>query len=111
MAPAAFRFVAFTVSALFAAGCPDARAAAAPRSAPTRPGAVAPAPTAAPAPSAALPGKKIGGVDCVNLADAAARLGLAVTRLERSRKVALTGPNVARTELEADERDAFVNGL
>src|SRR6185503_2513956 len=40
----------------------------------------------------------------------AGRLGLQFNRPER-RRATLTGPNLRRTELEADERDALVDGL
>lgn len=59
---------------------------------------------------ASLPLKKFNGVAYVNVADAAAQLGLKFAWLERGRRATLTGAN-ARAELEADTRDVTVNGL
>lgn len=79
------------------------------RSAPTRPGAAPEA--AAPAPAAAgLAVRKVNGVDYVNLADGANRLGLKFAWTERGRKAVVSGPKV-RAEIEADTRDVTVNGL
>ncbi len=80
------------------------------RAAPSRPGAPPagelPALTASPAPVV----KKIRGVDYVNVAEFAARLGLKVSNTDRGRKARLSGRNV-QIDLENDSREAAVNGL
>lgn len=78
---------------------------AAARAAPLRPG--VPPPVVALAP---LPGRKIGGVDCVRISDLASRLGLQVSVRDRGKRVSFTGP-VGRTELERDAREATIDGL
>ncbi len=95
------------------------------RQAPTRPGAekppgaARPAPPAAPAATPAVPPdgdraavatRKFNGVDYVNVADVAARLGLKLALTERGRRAVLAGAGV-RAEIEADTRDIEVNGL
>ncbi len=82
-----------------------ARAAdAAPRGTPTRP--TAPAVSTAP-----LLGRKFSGVDYVPLDEAASRLGLKLSWLERGKRATLAGPGADKTEFERDERDATINGL
>ena len=93
--------VLFGVSGLTA----SAAVAPAPRSPPSRP-----APAAVPVIVAPLTLRKIGGLDYVSLADAARRLDLKLTTVERGRKITLTGP-ATRAELENDSREATVNGL
>jgi N-acetylmuramoyl-L-alanine amidase len=89
-------------------------AEAAPRAAPSRPGAAAPGPTPAPAPTAnagvPLAVRKFGAVDYVGAAPAAARLGLKISTSDRGRKARLSGAGVS-ADLEADSRDARINGL
>lgn len=111
MFPAAIRHLVLGAALLLAAS--SAHAADAPaRTAPTRPGAAAPAPASSPAPSMAssVPLKKIGVADYVNLNDAATRLGLKFSWVKRGRIVLLSGPG-ARAEIEADSREATINGL
>jgi N-acetylmuramoyl-L-alanine amidase len=79
------------------------------RAAPTRPGVSAGAGTTASA-ATGIPGRKIGGVECVALADAAAALGLRLGWVEPGRKAVLTG-NGVKAEVEAEGRDIKVNGL
>ena len=79
------------------------------RAAPSRPSAAATA-GPAPAPAAALPTKKIGSIEYVNVTDVAHRLSLKLTWIERGKKLRLTGAS-ARAELERDTRDVEVNGL
>ena len=100
---AVLRPVRFAVAAalLIAAA---AVAAEASRTTPSRPGAAAPTSTAP------VPIKKFGGIEYVNAADVAARLGLKLTWLERGKKLTLTGPS-ARVELEHDSRDVTMNSL
>jgi N-acetylmuramoyl-L-alanine amidase len=107
MLPAALRWVILTTCVALAAprlGFAATRRAVenAPRVAPTRPAVTSTAPLAT---------RKIAGIEYVALADAAARLGLQRTSLERGHRAALSGPGVSRTELEADDRDAIINGL
>ena len=104
MASAASRFLAFVLLSHAPLGCGAAEAV--PRSAPTRPGATAPAPT----PGPALATRKFGAVEYVALSDVATRLGLKLSWVQRGRKVSLAGP-AARAELEADSRDVSINGL
>lgn len=124
---AKIRWRALCALALAAAEC-AAGADPAPRQAPTRPGAeksaAAPGPAApkAPAPPAAPPSspaagdrgavatRKINGLDYVNLADVAARLGLKLALSERGKRAVLAGAGV-RAEIEADTRDVEINGL
>ena len=94
------------------------------RQPPTRPGAeksAIPAPsTPAQAPAApptasgiersAVPTRKINGLDYVDLAEVAARLGLKFTLTERGKKGVLAGAG-GRAEIEADTRDIEINGL
>ena len=104
---AAFRFL---VPALVLLAPIFGRAAeASARTVPSRPDSAAVA--AGPAPAApALATKKIGGIDYVNGADAAARLGFKFAIFDRGRKAAITGPSL-RVELERDGREIIVNGL
>ncbi|MSU66756.1 MAG: N-acetylmuramoyl-L-alanine amidase [Opitutus sp.] len=74
------------------------------RAAPSRPGITPPVLWSA------LPTRKFGKVDYVSVSDAAGRLSLKLTWLERGRKLTLTGP-ASRAELEKETRDITVNGL
>jgi N-acetylmuramoyl-L-alanine amidase len=58
----------------------------------------------------ALPGRKIGRVDHVALADAARQLALKLTWIDPGKKLMLAGPG-ARAEIETDTRDITVNGV
>jgi N-acetylmuramoyl-L-alanine amidase len=108
MSPALPRLLA---SMLLAALAPLGAAADAPaRATPSRPG--APAPAAAPAANAGSPlaVRKFGAVDYVGAAPAAARLGLKFTTSDRGRQARLAGAGVS-ADLEADSREARINGL
>lgn len=76
-----------------------------PRATPTRPGAVAPAPSAP-----ELPLRKFGAVEYVALSDVATRLSLKLAWVQHGRKVSLTGSG-ARAELDNGSRDISINGL
>lgn len=104
MASAAVRFLAVVLGSV---GGWSAAAAAEPglRAPPSRP-----APAAAPVIVAPLAIKKIGGLDYVSAADAARRLDLKLTTVERGRKITLAGPAILAV-LENDSREATVNGL
>jgi N-acetylmuramoyl-L-alanine amidase len=77
----------------------------APRSAPSRPGAVARSHGASPGGTV-----KIAGIECVSVARAAKHLGLHLSARDNGRTLLLTG-NGTRAELQADTRDITVNGL
>ncbi len=79
------------------------------RTPPSRPSAAVPAARGA-AGGLSLPTRKLAGIDYVNTADVALRLGLKLTTSDRGRKATLAGPT-ARAELENDSRDIVVNGL
>lgn len=102
MITAALR-VSLVIGAGVFAGASGALAADTARAVPSRPAAATVA-------AAVLPGKKIGQVEYVNLADLAAHLGLKFSWLEKGRKALLAGPG-GRAEIEADTRDITVNGL
>lgn len=106
MTPAAFQHLALCAALLL--GTAAAGAAEAPRSAPSRPG--APASTAASGGSRALATKRLHGTDYVSLADAAARLGLKFSWVKRGKTARIAGGDV-RAEIEADSREAEVNGV
>ena len=75
------------------------------RAAPSRPGAGSTASRAS-----SLPTKKFSGIDYVSLADVAARLGLKLGWVKRGKIASLAGSG-ARAEIEADSREATINGL
>lgn len=66
--------------------------------------------TTATSAATAIATRKLNGLDYVDLADAASRLGLKLTLTERARKAVLAGPGV-RAEIGADTRDIEVNGV
>ena len=111
MLPAVIRHLAPTLLLAFASLAEAAEAG--PRSTPSRPGS-SPAAAAAPAPAAnagaPLATRKFRGIDYVNVAEVASRLGLQVSISDRGRRARLSGKNV-RADLEHDDRDAAVNGL
>jgi N-acetylmuramoyl-L-alanine amidase len=86
------------------------------RSAPSRPGSSAVAPSAklpaAPLPPAlsAATTRKFGGREYVSASEIASRLRLKLTWISRGRRLTLTGPSV-KAELENDTRDLTINGL
>lgn len=104
MLPAAHRFL---LSALFLPVLCGQAAGGTGRTAPSRP---APAALPASAPSGPLATRKIGGLDYVNVAEGAARLGLKAAWLERGRRLVVTGPGT-RAQLENDSREITLNGL
>lgn len=106
MTSAGYRIFLLLLALLSAARSPAAEAGT--RSAPSRPGAVAPAPPP-PALSAAVT-RMIGGREYVSAVEVAARLGLKLTWISRGRSLTLTGPKV-RAEIENDTRDVTINGL
>jgi N-acetylmuramoyl-L-alanine amidase len=109
MPSAAFQHLAFTLALV--ASAPLVIAVESPtRAAPSRPGASAAGGSPANANASSLVAKKFGGVDYVNLADAATRLGLKFGWVKRGKVASLTGTG-ARAEIEADSREATVNGL
>ena len=109
MCPAAYPFLICAFAVALPAAIPAAESPL--RVAPSRPGAAAaPAGAATVAAHGALAVRKFGAVEYVSVADAAARLGLKVTWLERGRRLALSGPS-ARAELANDTRDVTINGL
>lgn len=108
MSPALPRLLAPTL--LVACACVLRAADAAPRSAPSRPGAPPPAEVPSLSAAPALLVKKIRGVDYVGVAEFAARLGFKSAVSDRGRKVRLSGRST-QVDLEADARDAAVGGL
>lgn len=76
------------------------------RAQPSRPGATASVTRA----FAAVPARKIGGVDHVAVRHVASYLGLKTAGIDHGRAVRLAGA-VTRAELAADTRDVTVNGL
>src|SRR5262245_30781019 len=106
MRPAALRFVLCGGGLLTAFALVAAEDVL--RVSPTRPGST---PSRTPEPAVApVPGKRLGGVEYVSVADVARHLGLKSVSLERGRKVQLTGA-ATRAELERDTRDISINGL
>lgn len=77
------------------------------RSTPSRPSAAA---DDAPNTAASVSIRRFAGVEYVNVADVASRLGLKLTWLERGRRLTLAGAST-RAELENDTREIEVNGL
>jgi N-acetylmuramoyl-L-alanine amidase len=109
MLPAAFHRITLCAALLLTAALGRAEEAAA-RSAPSRPGAPAVASGPEAKASASLPGKKINGVEYVSLAEVAKRLGVKFSWVKRGKIAALIGSGV-RAEIEADSREATINGL
>lgn len=105
MFPAASRFALIAVLAV-SGGVSACAQVDNPRAAPSRPGTSA---TKAPA-VRPVATKKFAGIDYVNIADAASRLGFKLIWVERGKKVKLAGSG-AHAELEAGTRDITVNGL
>lgn len=103
MFPAAFRVFGVGALALLAwSGSPQVSAAdASARTPPTRPGESR---------GPALSFRKFGGLDYVEVAGFAPRLGLKLSWVEPGRRLSLSAPG-RRAELEADTRDITVNGL
>ncbi len=108
MLPAVIRHLAPTL--LVAVASLAEAADAAPRVTPSRPGSSPSPAAAAPGPGAPLASTKFRGIDYVNVADVASRLGLQVAISDRGRKARLSGKNV-RADFEHDDRDAAINGL
>ena len=103
MSPAALRVLTGGALGVLAwASYPQASAADSPaRPSPTRPGEPR---------GPALSFRKFGGLDYVDVAGIALRLGLKISRVEPGRRLSLSAPG-RRAELEADTRDITVNGL
>src|SRR5690349_15391285 len=85
------------------------RTAGAPRSAPSRPGDSAPAPTPPPR-IRSLPSIRFTGTDYVSMTDAAALMGLKTSWQDKEKRLTMSDART-RVELEADSRELHVDGL
>lgn len=106
MLPAAFQHLALS-AALLLVPLMGRAAESASRAAPSRPGGNPPAAVSS---AGALAVKKFGGQEYVNLTDVASRLGLKFSWVKKGKTARLTGTN-AKAEIEADSREATINGL
>ena len=107
MASAGLRGAALIALAYLGASCSHA---ADNRAAPSRPYTSTTAMTLAPATPGALAARKINGVDCVSVAEIAARLGLRTWPRPDHRGIIVVGRGT-RAELEIDTRDVTINHL
>jgi N-acetylmuramoyl-L-alanine amidase len=103
MVSAALRRGRLGAIALLALSCAVASTQRAQRAAPSRPDPI-------PLNAAPLGSRKVGGLQYVNVADVATRLGLSLTWIRRGHSLTLTSRS-ARVEIENDSRDITVNGL